>query len=275
MADPHIDEPVSLIKTPKQLAAVVLASFVVTVFGIILLVQFITGGLKIDRNSALMSEEAIASRLKPVGEVVVADATAASESRSGEAVYKSACGVCHEAGLLNSPRTGDAEAWRNRLAQGEKTLVTNAIQGIRQMPARGGNPDLTDIEVARAVVYMANRSGANLKQSAQPRQAVAVEAAAKSAAPARAPTPATDTAQSPAGEKVYNTACSMCHAQGLAGAPKTGDKTAWKPRLAQGMETLYASAIKGKNTMPPKGGAMSLPDADIKAAVDYLVARAK
>jgi cytochrome c5 len=77
------------------------------------------------------------------------------------------------------------------------------------------------------------------------------------------------------GKTVYQSVCTVCHGAGIAGAPKTGDKAAWKARIAQGKEALYNSALKGKNAMPPKGGAMSTPDADIKAAVDYLVSQAK
>ena len=77
-----------------------------------------------------------------------------------------------------------------------------------------------------------------------------------------------------AGKKLYDTVCMVCHAAGIAGAPKTGDKAAWKPRIATGKEALYNSALHGKNTMPPKGGS-SAADADVKAAVDYLVGLAK
>jgi cytochrome c5 len=77
-----------------------------------------------------------------------------------------------------------------------------------------------------------------------------------------------------AGKKLYDTVCVACHAAGIAGAPKTGDKTAWKPRIATGKETLYNSALHGKNAMPAKGGS-SAADADVKAAVDYLVSQAK
>ena len=66
-----------------------------------------------------------------------------------------------------------------------------------------------------------------------------------------------------------------CHATGVAGAPKAGDKAAWEPRLKQGMEALYTSSLKGKGAMPPKGGAVQLSDADIKAAVDYMVGLVK
>ena len=77
-----------------------------------------------------------------------------------------------------------------------------------------------------------------------------------------------------AGKKLYDTVCMVCHAAGIAGAPKTGDKAAWKPRIATGKEALYNSALHGKNAMPPKGGS-SAADADVKAAVDYLVGLAK
>lgn len=77
------------------------------------------------------------------------------------------------------------------------------------------------------------------------------------------------------GPTVYNSVCGACHASGAAGAPKTGDKAAWASRLGQGKETLYKSAIAGKNAMPPKGGASSLSDGEIKAAVDYLIGQSK
>ena len=78
-----------------------------------------------------------------------------------------------------------------------------------------------------------------------------------------------------AGKKLYDTVCMACHAAGIAGAPKTGDKAAWKPRIATGKDALYNSALHGKNTMPAKGGLASAPDADVKAAVDYMVSQAK
>lgn len=79
----------------------------------------------------------------------------------------------------------------------------------------------------------------------------------------------------PDGKKTYETTCAACHGSGVAGAPKLGDKAAWAPRLKAGIDGLYASALKGKAAMPAKGGNASLPDADVKAAVDYLVAATK
>ena len=87
--------------------------------------------------------------------------------------------------------------------------------------------------------------------------------------------PAAAPAITAAGEKTYNTACVACHASGASGAPKLGDKAVWGPRIKTGMETLYAAALKGKGAMPPKGGRMALPDADVKAAVDFMVARSQ
>lgn len=77
------------------------------------------------------------------------------------------------------------------------------------------------------------------------------------------------------GKSTYDSVCFACHTTGAAGAPMLGNKDAWAPRIAQGMDALYTSALNGKNGMPPKGGRMDLPDADIKAAVDYIVSQSK
>ncbi len=81
------------------------------------------------------------------------------------------------------------------------------------------------------------------------------------------------------GEDIYKKTCFACHDAGVAGAPKLGDKANWGPRIAQGMDKLYTNSIKGfqgkVGMMPPKGGNMALSDADTKAAVDYMVSKAK
>ena len=81
------------------------------------------------------------------------------------------------------------------------------------------------------------------------------------------------------GKGTYDKACMACHAAGVAGAPKLGDKAAWGPRIAQGNDTLYGHALKGfqgkKGFMPAKGGNASLADADVKASVDYMVSQSK
>jgi cytochrome c oxidase subunit 2 len=100
----------------------------------------------------------------------------------------------------------------------------------------------------------------------------AAEAPAQVAEAAAAPAAA---AQPADGKSVFDTTCTACHTMGVAGAPKFGDKAAWAPRLAQGKDALYASALKGKGAMPPKGGNATLSDAAIKMAVDYMTAAAK
>ena len=104
----------------------------------------------------------VEENIKPVAtvEVAAADAGAAGAEKSGEEVYKSVCMMCHSAGLMNAPKFGDKDGWKPRIAQGYDTLVSHAVNGIRSMPAKGGNPALSDNEVASAVKYMANEAGA-------------------------------------------------------------------------------------------------------------------
>lgn len=82
-------------------------------------------------------------------------------------------------------------------------------------------------------------------------------------------------ANAASGKDVYESTCAACHGTGAAGAPKLGDKAVWAPRLATGANTLHASALKGKGIMPPKGGNAGLSDADVIAAVDFMMAQAK
>jgi cytochrome c5 len=77
------------------------------------------------------------------------------------------------------------------------------------------------------------------------------------------------------GKTVYEKTCAVCHAAGVAGAPKPGDKAAWAPRLKQGVPALVQSVVKGKGAMPPKAGNPALSDAEIRAAVDLLVSQSK
>jgi cytochrome c5 len=181
MSEKHPEEHSSLIKTPRQLIIVVVLAFVVPIALIVVLTQLVAGGPDMSKNNPALSEEAIAKRLQPVGEVAV-DAS--------------------------QPKPEPA--------------ATTAPVAVAAAPAPGA----------------------------------AAPAAGK-------------------GKSVYDAACTVCHAAGVAGAPKAGDKTAWAPRLKTGMESLYTSSIKGKNAMPPKGGNLSLSDADVKAAVDYLVGLVK
>jgi cytochrome c5 len=306
MSDVH-NEQQSFIRTPKQLIAAVAGFFLVIVIGIILLVIFATNKPLLGAGSEGQSAQAVASRVRPVAEegFTLKDANAPKVLQSGQAVFAAVCSACHATGAAGAPKAGDQAAWGPRIAQGYDTLVQHAVQGIRAMPAKGGNPDLDDIEVARAVAYMASQSGAKFKepeapspatpaatanaapaapaQSAQQPGATGTQAAAPvaAAAPTAAPA-AASTADAGAaagnGKTLYGSVCVACHGAGIAGAPKFGDKAAWAPRIAQGSNVLYEHAIKGfqgkAGVMPAKGGSTA-PDADVKAAVDYMVSSSK
>jgi cytochrome c5 len=281
----HGTESQGLINTPKQLITVVVASFLVPIIGIVLLVSFVTGAKNTEpAGSQAKAAAVIAERMRPVGQVwiageappagavAVAAVAAVKVEKTGEEVYKSACAGCHTTGAMNAPKLGDNAAWAKLIPEGHAGLTKQAIAGIRQMPARGGNPALTDIEMSRAVAYLANSAGAKFKEPpvAAPAAPAAAAAAAMTVA-AVAPAAAAPAAAAVDGEAVYKQACAACHASGAAGAPKSGDKAAWAPRIKKGEEALVASALKGIGIMPPKGGNASLTEAQIRAAVAYQI----
>lgn len=291
MSDEH-NEHESAIKTPKQLIAAVIAAFLVPIIGIILLVQYVTSDKLEGAGSTGNTPEAIASRIKPVADegFTFKDVNAPKTLQSGEAVYKAVCAVCHATGAANAPKVGDAAGWSARIAQGYDKVLEHAIKGLNGMPAKGGNADLDDVEVARAVVFMANQSGAKFKEpevKAAPAAAAAASASAPAEAAPAAPAPAAAAASASAssttlaadtGKKVYEASCQACHAAGIAGAPKFADKAAWADRIKQGNATLYDHAIKGfqgkAGMMPAKGGSTASDD-EIKAAVNYMTAAVK
>ncbi|MFC0136100.1 cytochrome c5 family protein [Massilia eurypsychrophila] len=290
MSDAHNEHHESAIRTPKQLVAAVAGFFLVTVIGIILLVSFVTTSKLTGEGTESQSAEAIAARLRPVAEegFTLKDVNAPKVLQSAESVYTAICAACHTSGAAGAPKLGDAAGWAPRIAQGYDTLLKHAIEGIRGMPAKGGNPDLDDVEVARAVVYLANQSGGKFKEPAVPAAAPAAPAA--TAPVAEAPAAAAPAAAAPApaaaapklavdtGKNVYNASCVACHGAGIAGAPKLGDKAAWADRVKQGDALLYEHAIKGfqgkAGMMPPKGGSTASDD-EVKAAVDYMTAAVK
>ena len=298
------------IKTPKQLLITVLFAFVVPVFIIIALVSYVTaenkpaGANEVEKYvlggvTAQDLERGVNERIQKVGMVEIRDPN--RRQRTGEEVFKAQCTTCHTAGVAGAPKFGDASAWASRIKTGFDSLVNSALHGKGAMPAQGGG-DFSDLEVSRAVAYMANAGGAKFAEPAAPPApmaaasapaaapvaaaapaaaaepapvAAAAPAAASTAVAAAAPAPAAaPAAASGKGQATYQTVCFACHATGVAGAPKFGDKAAWAPRIAQGLSTLHDHALHGKGAMPPKGGS-SAPDADVMAAVDYMVNAAK
>lgn len=188
MSDAH-NEHESLIKTPKQLIAAVLAGFIIPIFVIVLLVQYVGSAPKTGAGSNAQSPEAVAARIKPVADegYTLVDAPAAQAAApapaasapdamaptaaaptapaapaklaadAGKKTYEAACIACHGAGIAGAPKFGDKAAWAPRIKQGKDVLYTHAIKGYQgkagMMPAKGGS-SASDDEVKAAVDYM-------------------------------------------------------------------------------------------------------------------------
>jgi len=178
----HTEEASSFIKTPRQLITVVVLAFVVPIAIIAMLASLVLSQSKYDAKHPAMTDEAVARRIKPVGDVILA-----------------------------------------------------------------GTPEAAAVAAAAAQAPAADAG----KGAGDAKSAVLD------------------------GKGVYDKVCMVCHAAAVAGAPKTGDKAAWAARIKQGLDHLYESSLKGKGAMPPKGGAAQLSEAEVKAAVDYLVGLAK
>ncbi|MDH6149697.1 MULTISPECIES: c-type cytochrome [Paraburkholderia] len=290
------------IKTPAQLIAAVIAGFAVPIVIIVLLAVYVDNSTRTGAGTDSLSEAEVTSRIHPIAQVEIRDANAPRVYKSGEEVYKAVCSACHASGAAGAPKFTNTADWAPRIAQGFDTLWHTALSGKGAMPPRGGTSpdDYSDFEIARAVVYMANNSGASFPEPAQPAagaaaasgataasgaagasDAGAAQAAAAMAAMAsvpQTPAPAAAGAQSAdasqAGKALYQSVCQACHAAGVLNAPKFGDKEAWAPRLKDPMDTVYNYALHGKGAMPPKGGS-NASDADVKAAVDYMVSAVK
>ena len=291
------------IKTPKQLLLAVFLSFVVPVLIIMGLVAYVASENKPAGSTQMETlslggvtpqdlERGVAERLRKVGTVEIRDAN--RPLKPGEEVYKAQCAACHAQGVANAPKLGDNAAWSARIKTGFEALVNSALKGKGAMPAQAGG-DHEDVEIARAVAYMANTAGGKFQEPERPAAAQQAGAApapsaaaapvpvAAAPAPAPAPAPTQTAAAAPAatqgaaagnGEAIYKQACVACHAAGVAGAPKLGDKAAWAPRIAQGEDQLVQSVIKGKGAMPPRG-ASTANDADLRASVQYMLGTVK
>lgn len=246
----------SLIKTPKQLIVVVVLGFVVPVLlaalGAYLVV---TGSKTIGNNQSSLEASAVAARIKPVANVVVAESGgAAKAAQTGEQIVQQYCAACHATGAAGAPKIGDRGAWAKRIGPGLDQMLKTALTGKGAMPARGGAADISDFELARAIVHMANQSGGKLKEPAAPSRA-APEAERS-------------------GEQVVQATCIRCHGTGAGGAPKIGDKAAWSQRISQGVDAVTKSAIRGHGSMPARGGLADLTDREVTRAILYMFGRA-
>lgn len=167
--------------------------------------------------------------------------------RTGKAVVEEVCANCHATGKDGAPKIGDVKAWTGHSKKGLVKLTESAIGGIGKMPAHGGQPSLSDLEMSRAVAFMVS-----FGKSIDPTK------------PYASPTSIT-------GEQLVNERCVACHESGVNGAPRIDDFNAWKPRLQKGVEGLVRSAITGHKAMPSRAGMDKLSDTDLRNAVTYLV----
>jgi cytochrome c5 len=272
--------------------------FLVALFVVILvLAQVVSGIFEQEASDDPVKARAVEERIAPIGQVRVAGeareepqkAEAPAEPKSGEQVVQQACFACHGTGAAGAPKIGDTAAWQSRADQGMATLLDHAVNGFKAMPPKGGAMDLSEEEVQRAIVHMLSATGIELEgagsagetaaRGEEPPAAEAQEAAGEQQA---VPAPAGERtggeaaagADAAAGKGIYGKACIACHGMGVAGAPKLGDKAAWSPRIAKGMDTLYQHAIGGfqggSGVMPPKGGATFLSDQEVRNAVAYM-----
>ncbi len=175
-------------------------------------------------------------------------ASAQDSGRSGKDIVNTQCAPCHRSGLHGAPRIGDKKAWSERASRGLSALTQSALHGIRQMPAHGGNPTLSDMDLKRAITYMVNESGGNWTEPIDKSKAIPLRT----------------------GEQIVKQQCSKCHADGKMGAPRIGDRTAWIPRLSHGLDATVRSAINGHGAMPARGGLANLTDAELKSAIVYM-----
>ena len=145
-------------------------AFVVPVVMIIMFAKFVISASSTESSEA--SAEAVVARIKPVAAITLT-AAGAGGFREGEDIVKGACAACHTTGAAGAPKLGDKAAWGARISAGLNSLVQNAIKGKEGMPPKGGSTDLSDYEIARAVVYLANQSGASFKEPPPPKPAAA------------------------------------------------------------------------------------------------------
>ncbi|MDD5240914.1 MAG: c-type cytochrome [Sulfuricella sp.] len=171
-------------------------------------------------------------------------------SRSGKEIVSTICIACHGEGKDGAPRIGNTADWAPRAKYGLNQLTRSAMDGVRKMPAHGGEATLSDLEVERAIAYMVSGGRTLDKEKTSGKVTHGT------------------------GEQIVAAACGNCHREGSNGAPRIGDANAWLPRMAKGVNELVSSAIHGHNKMPSRGGFSNLSDADIRAAVSFMASKA-
>jgi cytochrome c5 len=208
-------------------------------------------------GSPKADDDAVSARIQPVAKLEMAPLApkAGAVNRSGEQMYQAICFACHAPGaaIPTSPKLGDKAAWAPRIGVGLDVLTKTAISGKNAMPPKGGATDATEIELARAIVYMTNQSGASFKEPT---------AGVKITSGDRTP------------EQIAQAACLKCHETGEQGAPKLSDKASWTQRSSKGLDAVTKTVIRGHGNMPARGGVADLTDTELKSVIAYMLKRA-
>ena len=160
----HAEAHTGPIKNPRQLVVASFFAFVLPIFIIIGLVYYVTSANK-PAAGAVDPEKAVAERIQKIGMVEIRDAN--RPLKSGEEVFKAQCSACHATGAAGAPKFSDASAWGPRIKSGFEALLNSALKGKGAMGAQGGG-DFSDVEIGRAVVYMANAGGAKFEEPKAP-----------------------------------------------------------------------------------------------------------
>ncbi len=259
--------------------------FLLVVGGAMYFIDINTNDLRTGK-SRLDTTEGVSSRIQPVAKFALSVVEEGDRPlKSGQEVYDMTCATCHAASVAGAPKFGDNAAWFPYIEEGYEAMLKVALGGKGAMPAKGGNTALADIEVERAMVYMANAAGANfdlptgaddvVEESAAEQEQTAEAAPAAAPAAAGSDIPAATPEQLANGKSLYDTTCFVCHTAGIAGAPKLGDSVAWAPYIETGLDTMLQIAITGKGAMPPRGTAMTASDDDLRDAILYMIEDAR
>ena len=167
----------------------------------------------------------------------------------GKGIYDSYCTGCHANGGGGAPIYGDATAWESILKNGMPVIYTNAIKGIGGMPAKGTCLSCSDDEIKQAVDYMiASVTGKSVVHAEKPKRLTMDD-----------------------GKRIYEQNCSVCHTSGFKNAPKPGDIEAWKPMVDAGFLATYENIMAGRKGHLPHGACVDCSDAEIVAAVKYMM----
>jgi cytochrome c5 len=197
---------------------------------------------------------AIASYLKSVKSQTPKSAFSGPiTAKTGRKVYQHYCAVCHAIGAAGAPKLGDSSEWQVRLKVGKQRVYERAIQGFNSMPAKGTCAGCSDDAIKAAVDYLINTKADSMNNLPVQEPTVSVQV----------------------GQSIYQTHCAVCHSQRQVDTPQLGDKSAWKPLIAKGMDSLFANTIHGYKKMPAKGNCENCSNAELEASVRYMVAKSK